>query len=234
MTIHAPLFDFTTAVGIGALAWIVAGVWVWLFGRGQRQLTIRLAVGALAVLAASAAAAASGWLQRTDAPPPMALMIATILIGASVLGLSRFGRSIAAEVPLVSLVAFQSFRLPLELVMHRAAQLGIMPEELSYSGYNFDIITGAAALVLSLAMAAGKTVPRGILWAWNVWGCWCLAVITFIAIASSPMVRLFGEAPHVNTWVLFVPYVWLPTILVTAAIFGHIVMTRALMSGRAR
>jgi hypothetical protein len=234
MTIHAPAFDLITAFGIGALAWMVAGVWVWLFGRGQGQLTVRLAMGALVILGASGAAAASGWLQRTGAPPPMAVMIAAVLIGASALGLSRFGHSSAAGIPLVSLVAFQSYRLPLELVMHRAAQLGIMPEELSYSGYNFDIITGAGALVLSLSMAAGKTMPRGILWAWNLWGCWCLAVITFIAIASSPMVRFFGGAPHVNTWVLFVPYVWLPTILVTAAIFGHIVMTRALLAGRTR
>lgn len=234
MTIQAPAFDFITALGIAALAWLVAGVWVWLFGQRQRGLTIRLAAGALVVLIASAVAASSGWLQRPGPPPPMALMIAGVLAGAFALGLSRFGRSAAAGVPLVSLVAFQSFRLPLELVMHRAAQLGIMPEELSYSGYNFDIVTGAGALVLAVAMAAGKTVPRGILWAWNLWGCWCLAVITFIAIASSPMVRLFGDAPHVNTWVLFVPYVWLPVVLVTAALFGHIVMTRALLSGRTR
>lgn len=234
MAIHAPLFDFTTAFGIGALAWLVAGVWVWLFGRGQRPLTIRLSAGVLVVLAASSAAASSGWLQRTDAPTPMAMMIAAVLAGATALGLSRFGRSAAAEVPLMSLVAFQAFRFPLELLMHRAARLGIMPEELSYTGYNFDIVTGAGALVLFLVMTAGKTVPRGILWAWNLWGFWCLVVITAIAIASSPMVRLFGEAPHVNTWVLFVPYVWLPTVLVTAALFGHVVVTRALLSGRAR
>ena len=53
---------------------------------------------------------------------------------------------------------------------------------------------------------------------------------SFIAIASSPMVGLWGGPPHVNTWVLFVPYVWLPVILVTAAVFGHIVITRALLS----
>jgi hypothetical protein len=107
-----------------------------------------------------------------------------------------------------------------------------MPEELSYSGYNMDIATGAGALVLSIAMAAGQKVPRGLLWAWNLWGCWCLAVIVFLAVASSPAVRLFGEVPHVNTWVMFLPYVWLPVVLVTAALFGHIVMTRALVSGR--
>jgi hypothetical protein len=232
MTIQAPIFDPMTAYGIAALAWLVAGLWVWLFGQRQRRLTIRLAAGALGVFGISAVAAASGWLQRTEMPQPMALMLGVVLAGVCVLGFSGFGRSAAAQVPLVSLVAFQSFRLPLELVMHRAARLGIMPEELSYSGYNMDIATGAGALVLSIAMAAGQKVPRGLLWAWNLWGCWCLAVIVFLAVASSPAVRLFGEVPHVNTWVMFLPYVWLPVVLVTAALFGHIVMTRALVSGR--
>lgn len=147
---------------------------------------------------------------------------------AFALGLSSFGQTSAAEVPLASLVAFQSFRLPLELVMHRAGTLGIMPAELSYSGYNFDIMTGAIAVVLWAAMRAGLAVPRAALWLWNLWGCWCLAVIAFIAIATSPMAQLFGEGAHLNTWVLFVPYVWLPVILVTLAVFGHIVLTRAL------
>ena len=235
MTINPPPFDGVTAFGIGALAWLVAGVFVWLFGRGQRSWTIRLATGVLLVFAASAAAVTSGWLQRTDTlPPPMALLIASVFAAAFALGLSRFGRSCADSVPLRSLVAFQIFRLPLELLMHRAAELGIMPVELSYSGYNFDIVTGAAALVLTGAMAGGRTLPRGILWAWNLWGCLCLAVITFVAIAGSPMIRLFGEGPHLNTWVLFLPYVWVPIILVTAALFGHIVLTRALLSGRTR
>jgi len=31
-----------------------------------------------------------------------------------------------------------------------------------------------------------------------------------------------------NTWVAFFPYVWLPSILVTAALLGHIVVFRKL------
>jgi hypothetical protein len=227
--IEPPVFDAVTAAGIAGLAWLVAGVWAWIYGRGSVARAARLGGAALATVLLSGSLAWSGWLQRMDAvPPPMAVMIALVFVAAFGLGLSPFGRACAAEIPLASLVAFQSFRLPLELVMHRAGTRGIMPVELSYSGYNFDIITGAGAVVLWTAMAMGIRVPRAILWVWNVWGCWCLAVITFIAVAASPMVRLFGEGSHLNTWVLFLPYVWLPVILVTAAIFGHIVLTLAL------
>ena len=109
-----------------------------------------------------------------------------------------------------------------------------MLPELSYSGYNLDIVTGAGAALLAALMAAGVRVPRAAVWIWNLWGIWCLIVITAVAIAGSPMVRAFGDDPrHVNTWVLFFPYVWLPAVLVTLAVAGHVVVTRALRRGRA-
>jgi hypothetical protein len=37
----------------------------------------------------------------------------------------------------------------------------------------------------------------------------------------------------VNTWVFYFPYVWLPTILVQAALFGHVVIFRRLLAERA-
>jgi hypothetical protein len=46
------------------------------------------------------------------------------------------------------------------------------------------------------------------------------------------MVRWFGDGPrHLNTWVLYFPYVWLPAVLVTAALAGHVMITRALWRG---
>jgi hypothetical protein len=131
-----------------------------------------------------------------------------------------------------ALVGFQSFRLPLELVMHYAGTVGIMPVQLSYSGYNLDIITGITALLLLVALKLGMTVPRSLLWSWNLWGWFCLVVIAIIAITTSPVVRAFGDEPQdLNTWVLYFPYVWLPVVLVTAAISGHVIITRKLLAG---
>ena len=194
---------------------------------------LALAAASAVVMAGSAAAASSGLLARFDRlPPPMLVMIVAVFATGFAVGLSRTGADAAAEVPLAALVGLQAFRLPLELVMHRAATLGIMPVELSYSGYNFDIVTGLGAALLATAMQAGWRVPRSVIWAWNVWGFWCLAVIAVIAVTTSPMVRLFGDEPrHLNTWVLFFPYVWLPVVLVTVALAGHITVTRALRRG---
>ena len=231
--IAPPAFDALAANGVGGLAVATAAAFVLLFSRGRPARRRSLAVIVAIAMAGSAAAAGSGLLARFDVlPPPMAVMIVSVFAMGLALGLSRAAADTAAAVPLAALVGLQAFRLPLELVMHRAATLGIMPMELSYSGYNFDIVTGLGAVLLSAAMSAGWRVPRSVIWAWNIWGFWCLAVITVIAVTTSPLVRLFGDDPrHVNTWVLYFPYVWLPVVLVTVAFAGHITVTRALRRG---
>jgi hypothetical protein len=219
-----------SAWGIGGLAVLMAMA---VFGVVRRWAPQRSGAAAAAIagwMAITAAAALSGRLARFDmTPPPMAILILLVFVVSFAIGLGPIGRHLAAAVPLATLVGLQAFRLPLELVMHRAATLGIMPAELSYSGYNFDILTGAGALALALAMRAGVAVPRAVIWLWNMWGFWCLAVITAIAVSTSPMVRAFGGDPrHVNTFVLFFPYTWLPAVLVVVALAGHLIIGRAL------
>jgi len=227
------MFDAVVAYGIAALAVVVAATFVALVTRHRPRARLLLALAASVVMGASAIAGTSGQLARFDRfPPPMGLMILGVFVAGFGVGLSGIGRHAAETQPLAALVGLQGFRLPLELVMHRAATLGIMPSELSYSGYNFDILTGLGACVLAVSMWRGASVPMWALWAWNVWGAWCLAVITVIAVTTSPMVRFFGDDPrHINTWVLFFPYMWLPVVLVTVAIAGHVIVTRALRRG---
>jgi hypothetical protein len=233
-SVFAPAFDAIAAWGIGGLAVVMAAVALAVFARWHPARARVAAFAVIAWMTLTAGVALSGRLSRFDlTPPPMAILIVAVFALAFAIGLGPAGARLAAAVPLATLVGLQAFRLPLELVMHRAATQGIMPPEMSYSGYNLDILTGAGAVVLALLLRAGVTVPPLAIWIWNVWGLWCLAVIAVVAVASSPMVRAFGDDPrHVNTWVLFFPYVWLPAVLVTFAIAGHLVVTRALLASR--
>jgi hypothetical protein len=234
VVVAPPVVDAIAAWGIGGLAVVVAIVWTILMTRGGGSAMIAGLLVAVVMLA-SAAAAAGGVLARFDrVPAPMGLLIAAVFATGLGVPFTAWGRRAAAGVPLIALIGLQSFRLPLELLMHRAATLGIMPNELSFSGYNLDIVTGAGAGALLAAWWAKRRLPRGVVWIWNLWGCACLAVIAFIAIATSPMVRFFGDVPaHLNTWVLFFPYVWLPVVMVTIAIASHVMITlRLLAAGR--
>ena len=155
----------------------------------------------------------------------MALMFACILGGALALGLSPLGRALALRIPLWALVAVQGFRLPLELVMHQAAEEDVMPVQMSFSGLNFDIVTGITAIFVAWALTRGA--PVALAFAWNVLGTILLSAIAVIAILASPMMQAFGP-DNLNVWVTVFPFVYLPGVLVFAALAGHVIVFRRL------
>jgi hypothetical protein len=110
--------------------------------------------------------------------------------------------------------------------MHRAYEEGIMPVQMSYSGRNFDIVTGITAALLGAWLARGP-VPGWVVGAWNLLGLALLVNVVTVAILATPVFRWFGDE-HLNVWVTYPPFVWLPAVMVTAAWAGHLVIWRRL------
>jgi hypothetical protein len=179
---------------------------------------------ALAWIVLTGAAASSGLLHFT-APPTMLLAI-VLSVGLAIgLGLSPFGRRIALGLPVVALVSYQAFRIVVELLMHRAYLEGLMPVQMSYSGRNFDIVSGVTALALGGWLATGRS-SRRLLVTWNTLGALLLANILIVAFLSAPTpMRQFMNEPA-NNWITRAPWVWLPTVMVFAAVFGHVALYR--------
>jgi hypothetical protein len=226
----APIFNAVTYLGMIAITFVVTLLTATTLSQGNKKrfIEVLLAIGCLMVL--TAAIALLGIFSRVDAAPPLfQVFTATVITLVFALGMSRFGASVALNTSFGKLVILQAFRFPLEILMYTAAVNAIMPMEFSFAGYNFDILTGAIAILLGVALLRNNPVPRWALVAWNVWGIACLVVIAGLAIATSPKVAAFGAEPsNVNTWVLFFPYSWLPTVLVPVAVFGHTVISRKL------
>ncbi len=189
-----------------------------------RTATMRVLVGTALWLGLPMAAAAAGRLRFE--PPTFMLLMLIILIGSLALGLSRVGYRLATGLPLAVLVGVQSFRLPLELAMHRAYSEGVMPVQMSYSGYNFDIATGVLAIVVALALATGRA-GTGLVRVWNWLGILLLANIVVVAVLSTPLFNVFRTEPK-NIWVTQPPFVWLPAVMVAMALMGHIIIFRRL------
>jgi hypothetical protein len=101
-----------------------------------------------------------------------------------------------------------------------------MPSLLSFAGWNFDIATGTLALPVAALVAAGRA-PRWLVPAWNALGLAALAMIAVIAIGTAPFVQAFGPG-QVNDWVAYLPFVYLPGVMVAAALVGHILVLRQL------
>jgi hypothetical protein len=218
------MFGIAVACGVVWLRWIAA--------RRRREPHGGRAVALTAVivaawLGATWAIAASGLLARFDLrPPPFFFLVVAIAAASVALAAGPIGTAIAAGVPLWGLVLAQGFRLPLELLMHEAVGQGVMPNQMSYSGANFDIVTGGTAIAVAALLASGRG-GRRLAAAWNVVGMLLLANILTIAIISTPALAAFGP-DRLNTWVAFPPFVWLPAVMVAAAIAGHIVVWRRL------
>lgn len=197
------------------------------------RIVRRFQLGAATWLIAVTAAAASGALaQWQRVPPPFVLLAVGVLVLGVVAARSAAGDRLARGLPLAYLVGFQAFRLPLELAMHRAYTEGLMPVQMSYAGRNFDIVTGATALVLGGALLWTR-VPRWLVLLWNLMGLGLLVNIVGVAIASTPRFQYFGP-DHVNTFVTRWPYVYLPAVMVLAAWAGHLIVFRALRGGPAQ
>jgi hypothetical protein len=185
------------------------------------------AAGTALWMALTLGAAATGLLAFGPLPPPVAILFTLIVVGAISLGLSRVGEQLAIGLPLAALVGIQGFRFPLELAMHRAFTEGLMPEQMSYSGLNFDILTGISALVVAGLLLAGRMPLWGVR-LWNWMGFLLLLNILTIAWLSAPTpLRVFWNEPA-NVWISQAPFVWLPSVLVFAALTGHIVIFRRL------
>jgi hypothetical protein len=226
-----------TAFGVaGALvaAMLVAGQ-----RRGEPPgVTRRWVIGTALLLATwlalTAGAAARGAFQDFSSfPPPILRLVlgaAALTVG---LALSPVGRRLAGGLSVAWLVGMQAFRIPVEVALWQLHADGVVPVQMTFEGRNFDILTGLLAVALA-ALAARQLLPTWGLALWNLVGFLLLANIVGVATLSMPIpFRMFHNEPA-NTVVTLAPFVWLPAFLVQAALFGHLLVLRRLITGDRR
>ena len=222
---------FVVIPGLLLAALVFATVAAWTKSGASWNTTVAVSFGvgiaAVAWMETTWMFAERGTFQKwTSTPPPFALLVLSIVVIAAGIAFSELGRRLVLFIPLWIHVAVQSFRLPLELAMHDMYERGVMPREMSYSGRNVDIVTGATAIVVAVLVATGRGGTK-LLAAWNSMGFALLINVVIVAILGTPRFRYFGDE-RLNTWVADPPYVWLPAVMVLAALAGHLMIFRAL------
>lgn len=188
-------------------AWLLGGLWL-------------IITGGLA---------SSGLLTSFEAfPPPLLRVVLPTLLATALLCSSSLASAWLRRWSLAGIVAFQGFRLPLELVMHDAYREGVMPLQITFTGRNFDILTGLLALPLAWLLAHGRA-PGALAWAWNLMGLGLLVNVVGVAVLSMPGPMQMLTLGPANIWVAYFPFIWLPTVLVPLALAGHILVARKLL-----
>lgn len=198
---------------------------VWKTGpKGDAAVHRALIVGSLLALELRAIgwAVESGYLEAQPMPRLLVLMLGTNLV-AAVTAFSPIGRALAT-LPITYLVLFQAFRFPLELILHRWAKEGVIPATMTWSGLNWDIITG----LLALATAPWVGRLHWLAWVFNGVGLVLLINVARVAVLSSPLPFGWGVHPPLQL-AYHLPYVFIVPVCVAGALLGHIVLTRALL-----
>lgn len=191
-------------------------------GDSGRRRTRRVALGVFATLGVFSAVVGSG-LPATDPT----VWVPALFLGCNALAVafafSAQGRKLALWLPWWALVAFQAFRLPLELVLHDWVEVGTIPPTMTWTGSNFDILTGFAAILVALF----GSHSRRMVWAFAVLGSVLLANVARVAVMSSPLPFAWSVTPPLAL-ALHLPYAWILPVCVGGALFGHLVLFRAL------
>lgn len=180
--------------------------------------------------------AALGWSgfyrQGYQMPPRFLFLVGPGIVLILVLLLTPRGRALLDKSDIGELTLLQTVRLPVEVTLFQLFAAGLVPEIMTFAGKNFDIFTGLSAPVVYYLVWQRKTLSPRWLLAWNFLCLAFLFTIMAIAILSlpTPFQRFGFEQP--NTGVTYFPFVWLPGIIVPAALFAHLVSLRKLLLTR--
>jgi hypothetical protein len=165
---------------------------------------------------------ASGIIERKFLPWGPLFMSGSVAIPIA-LGLSRIGAKIKDHIPISSLIAFQAFRLPLEIVLHDWYRSGTIPRTMTWEGSNWDILTG----VLAICCLPFVGQRLWVAWAFNAIGILLLLNVVRVAVMSSPVPFGWNVEPPLEL-IVQLPYAFIVPVCVGGAFLGHVLLTRKL------
>jgi hypothetical protein len=146
---------------------------------------------------------------------PAFIIIAIILILPS-------GRAFFSQVSAMKLIQFHIIRIPIELTLFWLYGHKIVPKIMTFSGLNFDIIAGIAALLITLYYNFIGRIKRRVLIVFNVVSLLLLInILTIAALSIQSPIQKFGITDP-NVAVLGFPFCWLPVYLVPLVLISHI------------
>ncbi|MBT5855560.1 hypothetical protein HOH87_02875 [bacterium] len=127
----------------------------------------------------------------------------------------------------VYFVGIQSFRVMMELILMALSSILLLPLILTYHGWNYDILIGLSAPLISYRLFARQSVYR-VARVWNKLGILQLLVIIGTALLSipSPFQQLAFDTPTI--FAAYFPFIWVPAFIVPCALFFHIVSLKQL------
>jgi len=122
----------------------------------------------------------------------------------------------------------QCFRIIMELILWLLYRYHIVPRQMTFEGWNFDILAGLTAPFVAYYCFRKQKWSPIVAIIWNFGGLLLLANIIIISMLSTPYpFRYFMNEPA-NTIIFNFPFVWLPSFVVPFALLLHLLSLRRL------
>ena len=161
-------------------------------------------------------------------PGPLLIFVPFLIFLVCLVGSSAATRIALAFPPWV-LLATQSFRIGVELLLHRMWHDGTVPRMLTYSGANVDLYIGLSAPLAAWISTRGRQGLKMAL-AWNFLGLLALTNVLVRAILTAPGPLNLIHDDFRNLAIGKFPYTFLPAFFVLLAASLHVLSIKALRS----
>ena len=143
------------------------------------------------------------------------------------LALSQSGARLAMAIPVWVVLSLQSFRIGVELLLHRLWIDGLVPRMMTYVGGNVDLFVGLSAPLAAWLSTKGRSGKRLAL-VWNVLGLLALTNVVIRAILTTPgpLNLIHAEVPDLAIGTF--PFTFIAGFLAPLAFALHVISIRGL------
>ncbi len=171
----------------------------------------------------------SGFLLNTELPPNFILAVLPPIIAIVIAFNTKKGKEFIDQLSLLHLTILSVVRIPVEIGLHSLFLANVLPEEMTYSGLNFDIIAGITAPLVAYFGIYKKMMGRKSLLAWNIICLGLLLTIITVSILSAPLPFQQMGIGIEQFAMMYYPFNWLPAFIVPVVLFTHFVAIRRLL-----
>jgi hypothetical protein len=209
------------------LAFVVAAVIAISAAYLPRRTTFAIMTGLAIWLVYVGLFSALGYMRDPALRPPGIVWVVgpVVLFVIFVVVRSNIGARVADTIPLWLILGFESFRVGVELLLHRLWEDGLVPKLLTYAGGNVDMFVGLSAPIIAWIAMSGR-LGLWLAMGWNVLGLLSLANAAASSVLTGPLKLISTEVPNVAMGMF--PYAFIPGFLAPLAITLHVLAIRAI------
>jgi len=190
-----------------------------------RTTALLVSAGMIAWCLLQSIFAYTGFYRDYQCLPPN-LLVAGVFPALLIIGIVLINPATSRSlllIPLSRLTWIHSIRIPVEFGLFWLYTQKLVPQLMTFEGYNFDILAGISAPLVAYFGIYKKNISRRSLLIWNIISLLLLVNIICISIFSAPFPfqQLGSDQP--NTAIFYFPFILLPTVIVPIVLFAHLV-----------